>query len=99
MSAIPPNWISSVVGAQGAAQRSAEARAKEEAAETRRTTRPTFDKALQEVIETQDADTQVYSDAEGSGSQGRASSEQHEHKPHDEAPPDEDAAGGLDVRA
>ena len=100
MSTIPPNWLGSIIQTQGAARRSAEERAREQTAETERSSGANFADSLQNVIENSDRDGQVYSDAEGQGSQGRPSSDQEPEDQQDantEVPPD--PASGLDVEA
>jgi hypothetical protein len=52
------------------------------------------------TVETEDGDTAVFSDAEGTGSQGRAFDDEHADQP--EAPPAESPPppeGGLDLKA
>ncbi|HSW46937.1 MAG TPA: hypothetical protein VLM89_15350 [Phycisphaerae bacterium] len=54
------------------------------------------------IVETTDNDTQVYSDAEGTGSQGRPFSEQQQEpdQPADQnPPPDGDEGRNLDIEA
>jgi hypothetical protein len=53
------------------------------------------------TVETSDNDTQVYTDAEGSGGQGRAFSEpdNSEPKPDQEKPPEGDEGTQLDIQA
>jgi hypothetical protein len=97
MSSIPPNFLGSILQAQGAKARAAADRQQEHAAEVERTGASFADK-LQDVIDETDRDSQVYSDAEGSGSQGRPS------EPPPQEPPtstEEDAAdqAGLDLQA
>lgn len=98
MSAIPPNWLGSIIQAHGAQNNAAKARHKETTDQTRRS--EPFQDQLQEVIENADRDSQVYSDAEGSGSQGR-SSEEPETDAADESPgeSDDERSAGLDVTA
>ncbi|MCA9244664.1 MAG: hypothetical protein KDA32_11945 [Phycisphaerales bacterium] len=71
MSAIPPNPLSSIIQIAGAQQRAATDKAREVTrdAETRESA---FAEKLRDKIEDTDADTSVYADAEGAGSQGRA---------------------------
>ncbi len=99
MSAIPPGWLGSIIQTQGAQARAAGDKQAETAAEAERGA-GSFAEKLQDVIEETDRDSQVYSDAEGSGSQGR---------PFEELPPEPETApedseldqpsGGLDVQA
>ena len=77
MSAIPPpNWISSVAGAQEAQKSATGARNKDAIDEANRTNNGRFAEKLQDVIDQDDRDGQVYSDSEGLGSQGRESGEE-----------------------
>lgn len=73
MSAIPPNWLGSILGTPGANGRAGADRAKSQADEARQTGADAFAERLQNVIDEGDRDGQVYSDAEGTGSQGRQS--------------------------
>ena len=99
MSAIPPNWLSSIIGAHGAQDRSAIKKNKEAADQAEHADNVNFKDNLQNVIDNSDRDGEVYEDAEGLGSQGR---------PFEEAPPDQSpdeqqetgpSSGGLDVQA
>ncbi len=103
MSTIPPNWLGSIIQTQGAQARSAADKNKEAGAAAERTD-PTFAERLTSEIEASDRDSQVYSDAEGTGSQGRP----FENPPDEEdTPPAADdasdaahsAGGGLDIQA
>ena len=101
MSTIPPNWMGSVIQSHGAQDRAAEAKNRERTADAERAGKDGFSERLQDVIENTDRDTQVYSDAEGTGSQGRPFSEEEEQEKEQE----QDSAtegrqlGGLDVEA
>ncbi len=97
MSAIPPNWLGSIIQAHGAQNQAAKARKKETTDQARRT--EPFQDQLQEVIENTDRDSQVYSDAEGSGSQGRSSEEPEETTEQPEAQAPDEPTGGLDLTA
>ncbi len=98
MTTIPPNWMGSIIQTQGAEKASAERKAKESAAESEQA--GGFAEKLQNVIENNDRDSQVFSDAEGAGSQGHPFEEGAEGEPkQDETSPEEDDAGGLDVQA
>ncbi len=98
MSTIPPNWLGSIAQTQGAAARAAEHKRQEEAAQGDHTG-ASFAEKLQDVIENTDRDSQVYSDAEGSGSQGRpfGTTEEAEQKPAAEE--ESASADGLDLQA
>lgn len=101
MSAIPPNPLGSIIQTQGAQQRAGTQAAREAGAQAERTGTDSFAANLQDVIETSDRDSQVYSDAEGAGSQGRPSEEQEEQAANPQAADETDpaASGGLDVEA
>jgi hypothetical protein len=102
MSAIPPNWIGSVIGSAAASGRAADAKGKESADQAKAVDNSAFAERLQNVIEDTDTDTEVHPDAEGLGSQGRPF-RQKDGAGTDEdggAVPDEgDGVGGLDVEA
>lgn len=103
MSSIPPAGHASLIQAHGAQNRADETRRKQNADEAQRSRTDTFADRLQEVIENDDQDTQVYADAEGAGSRGKS----HEDEPSAEDEPtaqadadtDESAGGGLDIEA
>lgn len=99
MSTIPPNWLGSIIQSQGAEKRAAEKQASDSTSQSERSG---FSNRLQDIIESEDRDSQVYSDAEGQGSQGRAFSEGEtdaepstEDKPAGDPPDDEN----LDLQA
>jgi len=97
MSAIPPNWLGSIIQSQGAQERASQAKSVEEA---KGTERGAFSEKLQDIIENTDRDVEVYSDAEGTGSEGKPFSETEEEEPEDDdAAETEDAAGGVDIEA
>ena len=75
MTTIPPNWLGSIIQSQGAQERAGQAKSAEEA---KGTERGAFSDKLRDVIENTDRDVEVYSDAEGTGSQGSPSSEAEE---------------------
>ena len=93
--------MGSVLQSHGAQDRAAEAKNKERTADAERAGKNGFSERLQDVIENTDRDTQIYADAEGTGSQGRPFSEEEteeEEKQRDSA--DDDAGlGNLDVEA
>ncbi|RMF81302.1 MAG: hypothetical protein D6744_07305 [Planctomycetota bacterium] len=103
MSSIPPAGHASLIQAHGAQNRADETRRKQNADEAQRTRTDTFADRLQEVIENDDQDTQVYADAEGAGSRGKS----HEEEPSAEnefageadAEQNEASGGGLDIEA
>jgi hypothetical protein len=101
MAGIPPNWLGSIIQSQGAQQRAAADKAKQEASQTEGGGN-SFSEKLQDVIEASDRDSQVYSDAEGQGSQGRPSETPDESESTPEENEDEQAGTGpshLDVEA
>lgn len=99
MSSIPPNWLSSIIQTQGSQARSTEARSKEQAGAPERGG-DKFSSELGEVIENDDRDSEVYSDAEGSGSQGKPHTEADADEPSDSDTSDEqvDEDGHLDIQ-
>ena len=100
MSTIPPNWLGSIIQTQGAKARAAADKQKENVAETERGAEGSFADKLQDVIESSDRDSQVYSDAEGAGSQGRPfEGTAPDEKPTAEDAESDSAAGGLDLQA
>jgi hypothetical protein len=100
MAGIPPTWLGSIIQTQGAQTHAAERKAKEGAAETERAGPAAFAERLQDVIESSDRDSQVYSDAEGPGSQGRPSEEEATEDQQNDNPSTPAApVGGLDVEA
>lgn len=99
MSAIPPNWLGSIIQSQGAQERASQAKSAEEA---KGTERGAFSDRLRDVIENSDRDVEVYSDAEGAGSQGSPFSEAEEQAELDEEreePEPPEAGAGLDLEA
>ena len=98
MSTIPPNWLGSIIQTQGAKARAAEEKQKADAAEA--ASEASFANKLQDVIASDDRDAQVYSDAEGAGSQGSPSEEdQEEQQQTDPENQDDHPASGLDLQA
>jgi len=96
MSAIPPGWLGSIIQTQGAQARAAGDKQAESAAESERAG-GTFAEKLQDVIEETDRDSQVYADAEGTGSQGRPFEESAEKAPDE--PEAEEPGSALDLQA
>ena len=102
MSAIPPNWMGSVIGAHGAQKSAADQKKTEAADQAERSGSAKFSENLQNVIENSDADGEVYAESEGLGSEGRPFSEDSEQSQEQQPPeePDSDSSpGGLDVQA
>ena len=99
MSAIPPGWLGSIIQTQGAQARAAGDKQRESVSEAERVEGAFADK-LQDVIEETDRDSQVYADAEGTGSKGRPFEESPgEQEATADGAAEEEAAGGLDVQA
>jgi len=98
MSAIPPGWLGSIIQTQGAQARAAGDKQRENVSESERVEGAFADK-LQDVIEETDRDSQVYADAEGTGSKGRPFEESPDEQDAaaEESAPDE-AGGGLDLQ-
>ena len=98
MSGIPPTWLGGIIQTQGAQTRAAEKKSADGAAQAERTGPDSFAENLQDVIEASDRDSQVYSDAEGAGSQGRPSEEEPPPPASDQDEQDP-SPGGLDIEA
>lgn len=100
MSTIPPNWLGSIIQTQGAQTRATGDKQSAGAAQAERTG-DGFAEKLQDVIEETDRDSQVYSDAEGSGSQGRPSDTPppEEELTAEDTASDDTGAAGLDLQA
>jgi hypothetical protein len=99
MTTIPPNWLGSIIQSQGAQERASQAKNAEEA---KGTERGAFSDKLRDVIENNDRDVEVYSDAEGAGSQGSPFSEAEPQDELDEATEEQeqpDTGAGLDLEA
>ena len=100
MSTIPPNWLGSIIQTQGGQARAAGDKQKAEAAQTESAKEGSFADKLQDVIEETDRDSQVYSDAEGTGSQGSPFEEApDDQEPEAEAPEQDEDLDGLDLQA
>jgi|KBSSwiStaDraftv2_1062776.scaffolds.fasta_scaffold4547900_1 hypothetical protein len=101
MSAIPPNLAGPILQTPMVQSQLAAIHDNDEAhkatAERRQTTSITESDS---IVETTDNDTEIYADAEGSGSQGRAFSEPEEEPPDDPDPnpPPEDGSH-IDLEA
>ena len=99
MSAIPPNWLGSIIQSQGAQERAGAAKSAEDA---KGAERARFSDQLSEVIENDDRDAEVYSDAEGAGG-GRGSPFSEDEAPaeeiEDRAEEDMPEGGSLDLEA
>jgi hypothetical protein len=97
MSTIPPNWLGSIIQSQGAQERAGQAKSAEEA---KGTERGAFSDKLRDIIENTDRDVEVYSDAEGTGSQGSPFGEAEEQADQEEPTQEEqDGEPGLDLEA
>ena len=94
--------MGSVLQSHGAQDRAAEAKSKERTANAERAGKNGFSERLQDIIENTDRDTQVYADAEGTGSQGRPFSEEETEEEEEEqrdSADDNEGLGDLDVEA
>lgn len=98
MSAIPPGWLGSVIQTQGAQARAAGEKQASDDAGAERVGGGSFADKLQDVIDETERDSQVYSDAEGTGSQGRPF-ESAEREVGGEGGDENEAAPNLDVQA
>ena len=100
MSSIPPDILGSAAQAGFTAREAARVGNADRTAQAREANRnvDAADDAA-ESVETTDADTAVFSDAEGAGGQGRST--EHHEPSNDEGLIDEDDSpeGGLDIRA
>jgi hypothetical protein len=99
MSTIPPNWLGSIIQTQGSHARAAGDKEKESGVQAERVGGERFADKLQDVIESSDRDSQVYSDAEGTGSQGRPDGGPPVEEQAAPDNTDEPPTGGLDVQA
>lgn len=102
MSSIPPNLVGPILQTPFVQSQAAAARGVDDAQRAnaeRRGNLAAID--ADTTIEATDTDMQVFTDAEGSGSQGRAFSDQNPEQPPDEPPPPEDPNAGriLDLEA
>lgn len=100
MAGIPPGWLGSIIQTQGAAQRVGDKKAKEDSSAVENAGAGSFADNLQNVVGASDRDNQVYSDAEGAGSQGSPFEEgeaEQEKSAEDNA--DQTGGSGLDVEA
>lgn len=93
--------MGSAIQAHGAQDRAAEAKNKERTADAERAGKNGFSERLQDIIENTDRDTQIYADAEGTGSQGRPFSEEEteEEEEQRDSADDSEGLGNLDVEA
>ncbi len=105
MSAVPPNMVGPILQSSLTARQVSNARSGEEAQRTSADRKQTA--AIDErdtTVETTDNDTQVHTDAEGLGSQGRAFSRPEDVDPEAEnddqpAADDQDAGRHIDFEA
>jgi hypothetical protein len=99
LSAIPPNVIGSVLGTTFAQNQASHIRASDDAAKVSAERRQVNSVSeLDSVVETGDNDTQVFTDSEGSGSQGREFTRpEPEPEPTPAAAPEDD--GHIDFEA
>jgi hypothetical protein len=102
VTAIPPNWLTSITGTQGAQHQSSAHHVKETADQARRAGATPFADSLHNVIDNKDQDGQVFTDAEGTGSQGRPFTDEQQSASADtsDAPADSGSdAGHIDIEA
>jgi hypothetical protein len=93
---IPPNWLTSITGTQGAQHQSGAHKLKETAEQAKRSGATPFADSLHNVIENEGQDSQVYTDAEGTGSQGRAYADEAQSDENTSAEPE---SGHVDLEA
>jgi hypothetical protein len=99
MAGIPPTSVGSIIQTQAAEARVAGHKARAAGVESERSGPTSFAEKLQDVIEATDRDSQVYSDAEGTGGGGgKDFGEPAGDQTSGEAGVAEDT-GGLDVEA
>lgn len=97
MAPIPPGWLASIVQGAGAQARAGDSRRREERAGSD----AVYDPAAHDLInavEATDRDSQVSTDAEGAGSQGRSFAEA-EAEGGESSLPDADDQNRLDISA
>lgn len=87
MAAIPPNWLASNIQSTAAQSRAAEARNREQSAEP--VAHPAAVRDLTGAVENEGRDGSVYSDSEGSGSQGRSAPDDTPHPDQHDSPSDD----------
>lgn len=96
MSTIPTNWLGSIIQSQGAQERAGQAKNVEEA---KGGERADFSDRLRDIIENDDRDAEVYSDAEGSGGRGSPFSESDETEDKPGGATEDRESGNLDLQA
>lgn len=99
MSTIPPNWMASVLGTHDTQKSASAAKTKEAAEQGERTSNTGFAERLHNVIDNAERDGEVYADAEGLGSQGRAPAEESQKQESEEDHESGRSESGLDVQA
>lgn len=99
MSAIPPNWLASIIQGHAAQNRAAEARTRDESEAVQRAHQALGSDGRTNVIDNDDRDSATYADAEGAGSQGRPCSDESTEPDEQEERPRENGGAGLDVEA
>lgn len=91
VSAIPPNWLGSVIQGHGAQQRASENRSRETATEAD-VVRGHASERVSDAIDISDRDSEVYEDAEGQGGPAGHGQGRSDEEPAPAAePPDADA--------
>jgi hypothetical protein len=98
MSSIPPTFLGGLIQTQGAQTHASQRKAGEAATQTDRAG-PAFANELQDVIGSSERDSQVFSDGEGSGGQGRSYDSDEEKPAETDAGNSPSASAGLDMEA
>lgn len=100
MSVLPPNWISSTIGANAASQRSADSKRTEAAAEQRRATQ-SANQAIPDIddVSIVSPDDRISADSEGAGSQGRSFSQSGDEQPAQDEQQSSDGSSHIDMQA
>ena len=99
MAGIPPSSISSIIQTAGAEARGAAHKARAAGSEAERVRPVGFAERLDDVIKETDRDSQVFSDAEGAGSQGRPFEGRPEDAPEETTEDVPGSSGHLDLEA
>jgi hypothetical protein len=101
MSSVPPNLVGPILQTPLAQRQVSAVRGNEDAQRASAARKQGLTSQEQaSTVETTDSDTQIHTDAEGTGSQGRAFSEQPgDEEPLENAPDDPDEGRLLDLEA
>jgi len=97
MSAIPPNWLGSIIQSSGAQSRAAADRSKADSAQS--PTNAAFKHDLVDAIQNNDSDSRADSEGAGQGGEGRAWSDENAPPTDQPAKKDPKQGGGLDIEA